>query len=342
MGSDSSDKTRARINVDAATKPNQKAPIVGGSSDVADADVATMRRFNRFYTRHIGVLQEGLLESTFSLTQSRVLYEIANRATTTATELASALDIDAGYLSRILSGLVRQKLVVRARAREDNRHYNLSLSAAGQRAFASLDTHSHAQASHTLDALPPNEQRRLIGSMQAIESILGRDSTQRDSSAPAFVLRDPLPGDFGWIVHRQTMLYANEYGFNRRFEALILQVTADFAANFDAACERCWIAERDGAIVGAVFLVRKSKYVAKLRMLYVESSARGLGLGQRLVQECKRHAKRVGFRTLTLWTHSILTSAIRIYEAEGFKLVSEEKTADFGPALTGQTWEVAL
>lgn len=324
----------------APAKPGRRPD---GAAPIADLEVriARMRQFNRFYTRQIGVLQEGLLDSPFSLTQSRVLYELANRDGPTATELAAALDLDAGYLSRVLRGFTKQKLVARARSADDNRHYHLTLTAAGRRAFATLDKHSHAQASATLTALSEVDRNRLLGAMETIETLLA-PSNARIATPVGYVLRDPLPGDYGWVVHRQAALYQQEYGYDQRFEGLLASVIAEFVANFDPSGERCWIAERDGAVIGSVFLVRKSKEVAKLRMLYVEPSARGLGVGKRLVQECVRHARRVGYRTMTLWTQRVLVAARSIYEAEGFRLVDVHEHSDFGQTDTGEIWERAL
>ena len=332
-----------------------------------DAHIATVRRFNRFYTRQIGILEERLLDSPFSLTQSRVLYELAHRTNPTASELATVLALDAGYLSRVLRGFTRQRLVRRTRSADDHRQYHLTLTPTGQRAFAALDERSYAQARESLNALTAQDRQRVVGAMSTIEALLSSADSRRDdaadhsatvgtaveregndsagpSTAPAnaYVLRDPLPGDLGWVIARQAALYAQEYNFDRRFEGLIATVIGEFVANFDASGERCWIAERDGAIVGSVFLVRKSAKVAKLRLLYVEPSARGLGVGRRLVQECMRTARRFGYARMTLWTNSVLVSARRIYEAEGFHLVDEQEHTDFGPVFVGQTWEVRL
>jgi DNA-binding MarR family transcriptional regulator/GNAT superfamily N-acetyltransferase len=326
-----------------------------------------VRCFNRFYTCQIGVLEESLLNSPFSLTQSRVLYEIAQRHTTIASELAAALALDAGYVSRVLRGFVRQRLVRRTRSSEDHRQYRLALTAAGQRAFASLDARANSQARQSLDPLTAQDRHRVVSAMHTVETLLattgagtgvkpapadgvingGSNNTMHGASRDAstgtvYLLRDPLPGDLGWVIARQAALYAHEYHFDRRFEGLLATVVGEFVANFDATGERCWIAERDGAIIGSVFLVRKSVTVAKLRMLYVEPSARGLGVGRRLVQECMRAARRMGYTRMTLWTNSVLVSARRIYEAEGFVLVDEHEHRDLGPTLTGQTWETDL
>jgi DNA-binding MarR family transcriptional regulator/GNAT superfamily N-acetyltransferase len=327
------------------------------------AHIAAVRRFNRFYTRQIGVLEESLLDSPFSLTQSRVLYELALRTNATATELATVLALDAGYLSRVLRGLTRQRLLRRTRSADDRRQYHVTLTPAGQRAFVALDRRSHAHAHDTLRHLTAQDRQRVIGAMSAIEALLTptpaptlavaaratipRTTTtsaiaDRPATALSYLLRDPLPGDLGWVIARQAALYAKEYHFDRRFEGLIASVIGEFVANFDATGERCWIAERDGAIIGSIFLVRKSARVAKLRMLYVEPSARGLGVGRRLVQECMRAARQFGYARMTLWTNSVLVSARRIYEAEGFQLIEEHGHTDLGPALVGQTWETDL
>ncbi len=299
---------------------------------------SAMRRFNRFYTRHIGVLREGLLDSPYTLTESRVLYELAQRTKPTAAELAEVLDLDQGYLSRVLNGLARQKLLSRTRAAHDARHMELSLTAAGRRAFTSLNTQSHAVSSAILNALPAVDRQRVISAMDTIEQLL---MPPREGARP-FTLREPLPGELGYLVHRQSVLYEQEYGYGRLFEGLVAEVVAHFIANYDPFWERCWIAERDGQVVGSVMVVRKSRQVAKLRLLYVEPSARGLGVGRQLVQECLQFARQCGYRRMTLWTNSVLKAARNIYKTEGFVMVESHEHEEFGIKQMGETWEKSL
>src|SRR6476660_5752037 len=261
----------------------------------ANQKIDAVRGFNRFYTRQIGVLREGLLQSPFSLTEARVLYEIAHRPQPTATELCQELGLDAGYLSRILSKFEKSGLVSRSASRSDGRRILLKLSAKGRRTFATLDIRQRGEVASMLRPISPAGQSELVQAMQRIESLLGGRSESRP-----YVLRAHQPGDMGWVIHRHGALYAQEWGYNAAFEALVARICADFLDHFDPARERCWIAERNGAIVGSVFVVRKSDRIAKLRMLIVEPEARGLGLGQRLVDECIRFARQAGYRTLTL------------------------------------------
>ncbi|HVE77975.1 MAG TPA: helix-turn-helix domain-containing GNAT family N-acetyltransferase, partial [Gemmatimonadaceae bacterium] len=302
--------------------------------------VEAVRRFNRFYTRQIGVLREGLLRSPFSLTEARVIYELAHHERATATELGEELGLDAGYLSRILRSFQERGLVEKTSSASDGRQYILSLTERGQEAFAQLSAASRAEIEAILGRLSDEQQRRVVAAMHGIETLLGAAPGHR----VPYILRPHQPGDMGWVVHRQAVLYAQEYGWNEEYEALISRIVADFIDHFDSKRERCWIAEREGEGVGSVFVVRHPERdgVAKLRLLYVEPSARGLGIGRRLVQECTRFARRAGYRTLTLWTNSVLVSARRLYEAEGYQLVKEEAHHSFGKDLVGQTWELAL
>lgn len=301
---------------------------------------ASVRQFNRFYTRQIGVLQEGLSRSAFSLTEARVIYELAHRKRATATKLGEELGLDAGYLSRILRRFDEGGLIERAPSDTDARQVILSLTAAGHAAFASLDAATRAEIGSMLRALSPAERTKLVASMQTIEGVLAG----APASGVPYMLRQHGPGDMGWVVYRQSMLYAQEYGWNEEYETLSSRIVADFLEQFDARRERCWIAERDGAIVGSVFLVAHPERdgVARLRLLYVEPSARGLGIGARLVQECSRFAMTSGYHTITLWTNSVLQSARRLYEAEGYALVQEAPHRMFGKDLVGQTWEKTL
>ncbi|HET7272240.1 MAG TPA: helix-turn-helix domain-containing GNAT family N-acetyltransferase [Rubrobacter sp.] len=303
-----------------------------------EVEVDAIRRFNRFFTRRIGVLREGLLHSPYTLTEARVLFEIANGEDLSATDLSRELGLDPGYLSRILARLDQQGLIDRVRSDGDGRRRLLALTPEGERAFAQLDGRSREEVSEMLGGLSEADRRSLIESMRAIEGIL--DTSFRYSEP--FVLRAHEAGDMGWVVHRHGVLYAREYGWDARFEALVARIVADFVDNFDPARERCWIAEMQGEIVGCVFVVNGGGSVARLRLLLVEPQARGLGLGTRLVQECIRFARDRGYEKMTLWTNSVLHAARRIYEEHGFQLVEEEEHHSFGQDLIGQNWELEL
>ena len=300
--------------------------------------VEAVRRFNRFYTRQIGVLQEGLLRSPFSLTEARVIYELAHHETTTATELGNELGLDAGYLSRILREFKRRSVVDKKPSKKDGRQSLLWLTEQGQQAFAMLNARSHHEIEAMLAELPAGEQDRLLQAMLAIEKLL---AAQPEHSVP-YLLRTHQPGDMGWVVYRHGVLYAEEYGWDEQFEALVAEIVAKFIQNYDAKRERCWIAEMDGEIVGSVFLVKKSDEIAKLRLLLVEPKARRIGIGTRLVDECVRFARRVGYEKVTLWTNSVLSAARHIYEKAGFRLVEQEAHHSFGHDLVGETWELEL
>jgi DNA-binding MarR family transcriptional regulator/N-acetylglutamate synthase-like GNAT family acetyltransferase len=300
--------------------------------------VTAVRRFNRSYTQKIGVLGERLLDSPFSLTEARILYELAHRERPTASELGRELDLDPGYLSRILGGFRRHGLIVRAASDTDRRQIHLSLSDAGQAAFAPLDNRSRDEIAALLARLPEPEQRRLVAAMAEIERLLAPASAPREP----YLLRPPVPGDIGWVISRHGALYAQEYGFDWRFEALVAEIAAKFVAKFEPRRECCWIAERDGEPVGSVFLVKESEQIAKLRLLLVEPPARGLGIGARLVAETIRFARRSGYQKITLWTQSLLVAARHIYETVGFRLVASEPHHSFGHDLVGEHWELAL
>jgi DNA-binding MarR family transcriptional regulator/GNAT superfamily N-acetyltransferase len=301
-----------------------------------DRRIATVRRFSRFYTRVIGALREGLLQSRFSLAEARVLYELAHRAEPTATELARDLEMDAGYLSRMLQAFERDGLLARSASGTDRRLNLLSLTASGAEAFAPLDARSRAEVGALLAGLSEPAQSDLIAAMQRIEALLG-------TSRPAtWLLRQHRPGDIGWVIARHGALYADEYAFDHRFEALVAQVAGGFLAEHDPARERCWIAERDGVNVGSVFLVRKSDEMAKLRLLIVEPTARGLGIGRRMVDECIAFTRQAGYRGITLWTNDILLAARAIYQQAGFRLVTSSPHCDFGPRCVGEDWELTL
>lgn len=309
---------------------------------MADPELAerieAVRRFNRFYTRRIGALQEGLLDSPFSLTEVRVLYELAHRDAPTASALAADLGIDGGYLSRILRRFRKAGFVAKKASDRDARQSLLTLTRAGHRALAPLAKRSSDEVGAMLGTLPPDRQRRLLDAMATIQSLLEETAPR----ARGYLLRAHRPGDLGWVIHRHAALYAEEYGWDETFEALVADIAAKFIREFDPKRESCWIAEQDGAIVGAVCLVRASDTDAKLRLLYVEPAARGLGIGRRLVDECIRFARRTGYTRLTLWTNKNLDAARRIYETAGFTLIEEAPHRSFGHDLVGQTWSLEL
>ena len=310
----------------------------GGGKNGFGERVAAMRRFNRFYTQKIGVLEEGLLDSPFNLSEMRVLYELAHRDRPTATGIGRDLGLDPGYLSRILRRFEGDDLVVRVPAPEDRRQSLLSLTTKGRRAMGVFETRSEKDIGMLLAGLGPADQRRLVEAMQRIQDLLGPAPA---TSAP-FVLRPHRPGDMGWVIARHGALYAEEYGWTIEFEALVAEIAAAFIRNFDPTAEACWIAERDGENVGSVFVVRQSKTVAKLRLLLVEPKARGFGIGARLVEEALRFARGAGYRKMTLWTNKGLDAARHIYEKAGFELVAEEPHRSFGKDLVGQTFELKL
>ncbi|HYH21328.1 MAG TPA: bifunctional helix-turn-helix transcriptional regulator/GNAT family N-acetyltransferase [Azospirillum sp.] len=297
--------------------------------------IEAVRRFSRFYTRKVGVLHEGLLDSPFSLAEARVIYELAHHERTTANELSEELGLDPGYLSRILRGFEQRGLITRQPSETDARQNILTLTPEGLEAFADLNARSRQEIGAMLGRLGTADQDRLVAAMRTIEELMGDPPPRR---AP-YILRPPRPGDIGWVIERHGALYAEDYGWGADFEALVADVAADFLRTCDPARERCWIAEMDGQNVGCVFVVRKTDDVAKLRLLIVEPSARGHGIGARLVDECLRFAKQAGYRRMTLWTNSILLPARRIYEKAGFQLVASEPHDHFGKDLVGETWE---
>jgi DNA-binding MarR family transcriptional regulator/GNAT superfamily N-acetyltransferase len=298
--------------------------------------ISAVRAFNRFYTRQLGVLGQKLLESPFSLSEARVLYELAQRDGAAAKELGSELDLDPGYLSRIVQKFDDDGLINRTPLPTDRRQHQLSLTARGRQAFAKLDRRSHEDVAKMLRPLSEVDRRRLTSAMAAIENLLGTAQT------PAATLREPRPGDMGWVVQSHGALYASEYGFDSSFEALVAGISAQFLNSFDASRERCWIAEIDGAPVGSAFLVQHDDDTAKLRLLLVEPAGRGHGLGKRLVDECIAFARACGYRKITLWTQSILIAARKIYQDAGFVLVASEPHRSFGQNLIGETWELKL
>lgn len=311
---------------------------IASLQDELERDVAAVRRFNRFYTQKIGVLGEGWLRSPFTLTEARVLYEVAHRVDATATELARDLGLDAGYLSRIIANFEKKKLLKRTPSETDGRRYHLSLTDKGRKTFAPLEESTRADVAAMLDAMPPAERHSMVRAMDAIEAAMGAAA----SHTPGYILRAPKPGDLTLVISRQARLYAEEYGWNAEFEWMAGEIAVNFAKTFDAAKERCWIAERDGAVIGSIFLVKDSDTVAKLRLLYVDAAARGLGLGKRLVEECVAQARAFGYKKLILWTNDILAAARGIYIRQGFRLVKEERHHSFGKDLVGQYWELDL
>jgi DNA-binding MarR family transcriptional regulator/N-acetylglutamate synthase-like GNAT family acetyltransferase len=303
-----------------------------------DGRIHTVRRFNRFYTRQIGLLHEGLAGSAFPLTEARVLYELAHRERPTATDLCRDLGLDAGYLSRILRSFEHRGLVQKTRSATDGRRSHLSLTARGEKAFAPLDARSHADAGAMLRSLAPPQQAKVVAAMRTIEALL-----HRDAGRPApYVVRQHRPGDMGAVIRLHGMIYTREYGWDHTFEALVARIAARFIERHDPARERCWIAEQDGEVVGSVFLVKKSRTVGQLRLMIVDPRARGLGIGARLVDECLRFARRAGYRKVTLWTNSVLLAARHLYARAGFRLVHEERHRSFGKDLIGETWERVL
>jgi DNA-binding MarR family transcriptional regulator/N-acetylglutamate synthase-like GNAT family acetyltransferase len=299
--------------------------------------ISAVRAFNRFYTRQLGVLGQRLLESPFSLSEARVLYELAHRDGAAAKQLWIELDLDAGYLSRIVQKFADDGLISRKPLPADRRQQQLNLTAKGRQAFAKLDRRSHEDVARMLGLMSETDQQRLTGAMAAIEDLIDAAHTSRLAT-----LREPRPVDMGWVPQSHGAQYASEYGFDASFEALVAEIAAQFLRSFDASRERCWIADIDGAPVGSVFLVRHDDEVAKLRLLLVEPAGRGQKLGMRLVGECIAFARACGYRKITLWTQSILSAARKIYQDTGFVLVATEPHRSFGQSLVGETWEMKL
>ena len=311
------------------------------STRIAEAtaqEIALVREFNRFYTRQIGVLQGGLLSSPYSLTEVRVMFEISQRGSTTASELASILGLDHGYLSRLLQHLQSLKLLGKKRSSSDGRQLLLTLTNKGQKAYEALDLRASSEIQLLLKDFSAEEIQKLLASMDTIRDLL---SPKKDEPC-AYVLRPPKPGDYGWIVAAHGDLYAREYGWNEEIEMLAAEIVAGFMKNFDPKYDRCWIAERQGSPVGCVFVAKESQTVAKLRLLLVTSRARGFGIGSRLIDECVRFAKQAGYQKLTLWTQSNLKDARKLYEKAGFQLVHEQAHHSFGHDLVGEHWEMRL
>jgi DNA-binding MarR family transcriptional regulator/GNAT superfamily N-acetyltransferase len=299
--------------------------------------VRAIRAFNRFYTRKIGVV-DGMANRPFSLAEARVLYELAQRQQPTATDIGEELGLDAGYMSRILRDFERRKLVRREQSRTDERERFLSLTAQGRRAFVTLDERSNRDIAALLDELSVTERKQLVDALEMVRRLLG----ERAEPKTPYLLRQHESGDMGWIVHRQAILYAEEYGWDETYEALAAEIVAQFIKNYDPKYERAWVAEKDGQRVGAVVVVKQSAKIAKLRLLHVEREARGLGIGKRLVEECVRFARQTGYQKMTLWTQSILYAARSIYKKAGFQMVHQAKHRSFGKDLTAETWELNL
>ena len=302
--------------------------------------VDAVRRFNRFYTRQMGLLKPAYLDSQLSLTQVRVLYELAHRDGLTAKELVAELDLDPGYLSRVLAAYARRGWIRRAPSAEDARQQRLSMTPKGRAAFEPLQARSRREIEAVLRRLPESGQARVTTAMQTIETLL----SPQPAPKPPYVLRPHQPGDIGWVVHRHGVLYSQEYGWDETFEALVAEIAANFIKNFDPKREHCWIAERDGEILGCVFLVRRPGHpkTSQLRMLLVEPSARGMGIGARLVEECLRFARQAGYRKMMLWTNSVLTAARAIYKKVGFRLTESKKHRSWGHDLVSEIWELDL
>jgi DNA-binding MarR family transcriptional regulator/GNAT superfamily N-acetyltransferase len=307
-------------------------------ASISAAQIARVRAFNREYTRRLGVLSEGLLDSPYSLTEARVMYEIAHRRDVTAGELADDLDLDRGYLSRLLKGFETRKFLARTPSAEDGRRQHLRLTPAGMRVFEPLEKRSQEQVRDMFSTLDEERRRAVLAAMDTIEGALGVETQPQ----PQLTLRAHRPGDMGWVVQRHGEIYHQEYGFNEEFEALVAEIAAAFVRKLDAAREHCWIAEYDGRRVGSIFLVAKDATTAKLRLLLVEPDARGLGVGRTLVAECVRFAREAGYRRIVLWTQDNLTAARRIYSNEGFVKTGQERHSSFGRELVAETWELEL
>lgn len=300
--------------------------------------IAAVRGFNRFYTRQLGLLERGLLGSEFTLTEARILYELAHRRASTASEIGGELGLDLGYLSRVVKKFERRRLIERTRSSSDGRRQQLKLTQKGRDAFEPLDRAAKTQIADMIDPMTIDQRRELVEALWKAQRLLRPESV----TAPSYRLRSLRTGDIGWIIHRQAVLYAQEYGWDETYEHLITDILAKFVRDFDHEAERGWVAEVEQKVVGSVFLVKASPTLARLRLLYVEPEARGLGIGRRLVRECIEFARARGYRKLSLWTNDVLSSARRIYESAGFELVKEERHRSFGKDLVGQTWELPL
>jgi DNA-binding MarR family transcriptional regulator/GNAT superfamily N-acetyltransferase len=291
----------------------------------------TVRRFNRFYTHQIGALQEHLLKAEFSLTEARILYELGASVGLKSSDLCQMLSLDAGYVSRVIGGFEKKGLIGRTRSASDGRASQIRLTDPGRTVLASLEQAAREEVVLMLQGLPEPQQEQLTQAMKRIQTLLG----DRD---PSYLLRDPVAGDMGIVVQQQAQLYSREYGWNSEFEALVAEIVAKYLREFDPSCERCWIAEKDGKVIGSVFVVRHDETTAKLRMLYVDASARGMGIGNRLLEESLRFARHAGYKSMILWTTSVLCDARKLYQKAGFQWVEEEQVHSFGKDLVSQTW----
>lgn len=307
--------------------------------DVLGKKIAKVRRFNQFYTKKINVLDKELQKSHFSLAEARVINEIANRETATASELGEELGLDTGYLSRVLQGFEKRGLIEKSGCPNDARQRLLRLTGDGQKEFVNLNELSQNQIEQVLKDLTTIEQNRLLNAMLTIESLL---TVKSQNETPAYLLRMPQAGDFGWVVQANSNLHAQENDWNEQYEALVAQTVADYLNNFNPKKDCCWIAEKDGENVGAVFMIKKSETIAQLRLLFVEPKSRGLGIGKRLVQECTRFARKVGFKKITLWANNTFSIARNIFEKEGYKLIKSEKHHNFGQDLIVETWDLKI
>jgi DNA-binding MarR family transcriptional regulator/GNAT superfamily N-acetyltransferase len=304
--------------------------------------VAAVRQFNRFYTRQIGVLRKTYLDSPYSLGEMRVLYELAHANELTASDITRALDLDAGYLSRLLRNFEKRGLITRKTSRKDGRQSHLALTARGRKLFAPMEERSQRDAGAMLDRLKPSQQAQIVAAMTSIETLLANGQVKSDTK-PRYTLREPRAGDFGWVVSRHAELYLREYGWGEPFEGLCAQIVADFVNKFDAKYERCWIAELDGENIGCIMLVKDDQPgVARIRLLLVDPKGRGLGLGAKLVDECVRFARSVGYTKITLWTHSVLSAARHVYEKAGFTLTSSEPRHSWGKDVVAEFWDLDL
>jgi len=305
--------------------------------------IAAVRQFNRFYTRQIGVLRKTYLDSPYSLGEMRVLYELARADELTASDIARALDLDAGYLSRLLRNFEKRGLISRKTSKKDGRQSHLALTARGSKLFAPMEERSQRAAGAMLDRLKPSQQAQIVAAMTSIETLLANGQAVKSDTKPRYTLREPRAGDFGWVISRHAELYLREHGWGEPFEGLCAQIVADFVNNFDAKCERCWIAELDGENVGCVMLVKDDQPgVARVRLLLVDPKGRGLGLGAQLVDECVRFARSVGYTKITLWTHSVLSAARHVYEKAGFTLTSSEPRHSWGKDVVAEFWDLDL
>jgi DNA-binding MarR family transcriptional regulator/GNAT superfamily N-acetyltransferase len=310
--------------------------------NTASSRIAAVRRFNRVYTRQIGVLRKTYLDSPYSLGEARVLYEIARQKSPTASDIGRALDVDAGYLSRVLRRFEKSGLISRTASEQDARQSHLALTARGKKAYGPLEARVERDTGDMLGKLAPEDQARLIGAMSTIETLLGGETALQSAEQRSYRLRGPVPGDFGWVVKRNAELYARDYQWTEPFEGVCAQIVADFANKYDPNRERCWIAEMDGEKIGCIFLAKETATLARIRLLLVDPKARGLGLGARLVDESIRFAREAGYEKITLWTHSVLTGARHIYQKAGFKLMRSEKHKSWGRPVVSEHWDLEL